>query len=123
MVTTVATCGNDTNIFTNINTTPHITHDIKVVQEAVSEGNVVSLVLIFFGEYIGTFYLALYMLDMCEVFFSASCTVFSLICRFLIPFVVIMWSQLMLSWLSLYMPMGADINYSFRSISSKMLAM
>ena len=39
------------------------------------------------------------------------------------PFVVILWSQLILAWLSLYMLIGADINSSFKSISSRILAM
>ena len=55
LVTTVTIRGNDTNIFTNVNTAPHFTHDLKVGHEAVSEGNVASLVFIFFGEYTGKF--------------------------------------------------------------------
>ena len=53
VVTSVSIRGNDTNIFTSVNTAPHITHDCEVVHEAVLEGNVVCLVFIFLGEYIG----------------------------------------------------------------------
>ena len=58
MVTPVPIRGNERNIFTNVNTTPHITHDFEVVDEAVSEGNVVCLVFIFLGEYIRLVYFA-----------------------------------------------------------------
>ena len=56
MVTSVSIRGNDTNIFTSVNTAPHITHDCEVVHEAVSKVNVVCLVFIFLGDYIGNIY-------------------------------------------------------------------
>ena len=58
MVTTSTIRGNGTKSFTNVNTDPQITHDIEVGHEAVSEGNVVSLVFIFLGRYIGQIYFA-----------------------------------------------------------------
>ena len=58
-----------------------------------------------------------------KLVFTASRTAFSNIFRCLIPFVVMMWEQLVLAWLSLYMLIGADINSSFKSISSRILAM
>ena len=45
--------GNDSNIFTNVNTAPYLNHDRKFGHEAVLEGNVVCLVFIFLGDYIG----------------------------------------------------------------------
>ena len=52
VVTSVPILGNDTNIFTNVNTAPYITHDREVGYEAVLEGNVVCLIFIFLGDYI-----------------------------------------------------------------------
>ena len=55
-MTSVPIHGNDRNIFTNVNTAPHLTHDCEVVHEAVSKVNVVCLVFIFLGDYIGNIY-------------------------------------------------------------------
>ena len=52
VVTSVPIRGNDRNISTNVNTSPHPTHDHEVGHEEVSEGNIVCLVFIFLGEYI-----------------------------------------------------------------------
>ena len=53
MATFIPIRGYDTNMFTNFNTAPHITHDHEVGHEAVLEGNIVCLVFIFLGDYIG----------------------------------------------------------------------
>ena len=66
-VTSVPILENDRNIFTNLNTAPHLTHDREVGHEAVSEGNGVCLVFIFIGEYIEKKYFARDMLDAREV--------------------------------------------------------
>ena len=58
VVTTVTINGNDTNIFTSLNTATHITHDLEVGHEAVSKGNVAILVFIFLGVYMGQIYFA-----------------------------------------------------------------
>ena len=58
MVTSVPIRGNNRNIFTNVNTAPHLTHDREVGHEAVSEGNTVCIVFILLGEYIGKKYLS-----------------------------------------------------------------
>ena len=63
VVTYVPIRGNDRNIFTNVNTVPHLTHDCEFGHESILEGNVVCLVCIFLGEYIRTFYFAWDILD------------------------------------------------------------
>ena len=50
VVTTVTILWNNTKIITNVNTAPHITHDLEVGHEAVLEGNVASLVFILLGH-------------------------------------------------------------------------
>ena len=55
-MTFVSIRGNDCNIFTNMNSAPHLTHDCEFGHEAVSEVNVVCLVFVFLGEYIGQIY-------------------------------------------------------------------
>ena len=39
MVTSVLIRGNDRNIFTNVYTAPHLTHECEVGHEELSEGN------------------------------------------------------------------------------------
>ena len=53
MVTAVTIRRNDTNIFTDVNKELHITHNFEVGHEEVLEVNVVKLLFIFLGEYIG----------------------------------------------------------------------
>ena len=55
VVTYVPIRRNNRNIFTNVNTAPHLTHDHKFGYEAVLEGNLVCLVFILLGEYTGNF--------------------------------------------------------------------
>ena len=58
MVTSHPIRGNVRNIFTNVNTSPHLTHDNEVGHEAVLESNEVCLLFIFLGEYIRQIYFA-----------------------------------------------------------------
>ena len=58
VVTSVPIRGNDRNMFTNVNTAPHLTHDREVGHEAISDGNIVCLLFIFLGEYTGKIYFA-----------------------------------------------------------------
>ena len=53
LVTSVPIRGNDWNIFTNVNAAPHLTHDCEFGHEVALEDNVVCLVFIFLGDYIG----------------------------------------------------------------------
>ena len=122
MVTSHPIRGNVRNIFTNVNTSPHLTIITRLDMRRSWRGMKCAFYLSSLVSISDKFTLPETCLTHAKLVCMALQTAFLRICKCLITFFVMLLAQSILPLLSLFMSISAEINSSFKSISSRMLA-